>query len=196
MGGAVRWPGGPATPCGSPACRCPACHRPGHSGSAPLTVTGIAAVRTRGRAAAPVVTTLAGFSGLSSPPAGSEELRGGGGCGYRQTGPPWGCRDPSVAQPIRCRRRSRWVTPAEGAEAPGPLTGGARRGRCCRVPGRPEAPAEQEPPPPRPAAGLLGAARTRSDASIGREEEEQSRDLLSADLLVLRTMDSLRASQV
>lgn len=36
----------------------------------------------------------------------------------------------------------------------------------------------------------------RSDASIGREEEEQSRDLLSADLLVLQTMDSLRASQV
>lgn len=36
----------------------------------------------------------------------------------------------------------------------------------------------------------------RSDVSIGRKEEEWSRDLLSADLLVLRTMDSLRASQV
>lgn len=36
----------------------------------------------------------------------------------------------------------------------------------------------------------------RSDVSIGREEEEWSRNLLSVDLLVLRTMDSLRVSQV
>lgn len=78
------------------------------------------------------------FSGLSSPSAGSEGLRCGGGCGYRQTGPPGGCRDPWVALPVRCRRCSRWVTPAEGAEAPGPLTGGARRGRCCRGPAEPE----------------------------------------------------------
>lgn len=35
----------------------------------------------------------------------------------------------------------------------------------------------------------------RSDVTIGREEE-QSQDLLSADLLVLWTMDSLRVSQV
>lgn len=36
----------------------------------------------------------------------------------------------------------------------------------------------------------------RSDVSIGLEEEERSQNLLSVDLLVLRTMDSLRASQV
>lgn len=42
----------------------------------------------------------------------------------------------------------------------------------------------------------LSSSVLRSDASIGREEEEQSRDVLSADLLVLQTMDSLRASQV
>lgn len=42
-------------PCGAPSCRYPACPRPGPSGSAPLTGTGIAPVRTQGREAAPPV---------------------------------------------------------------------------------------------------------------------------------------------
>lgn len=42
----------------------------------------------------------------------------------------------------------------------------------------------------------LSSSVLRSDVSIGLEEEERSQNLLSVDLLVLRTMDSLRASQV
>lgn len=158
--GAVRWPGGPATPCGAPACRCPACHRAGPSGSAPLTVTGIAPVRTKGRAAAPPVASARQFSAVY--PLRLRGARGGRGCRYRQPGPP-GAAVILGSAARRCRRCSRWVTPAEGGGGPGPFNGrgGAGRGRCCRGPGRPEAPAEREPSPLRPAAGLPGTARTR-----------------------------------
>lgn len=65
-GGSGLWGSGPVVegspvagrtgyPCGAPSCRCPACHRPGPSGSAPLTGSGIAPVRTQGREAAPPV---------------------------------------------------------------------------------------------------------------------------------------------